>query len=62
MQMTITINMSNAAFHEPSRNSIEVARILREIAEKIDGQSLDTFFGYGLRDFNGNKCGQVEIK
>ena len=56
--ITIRINTENAAFsaefHSPE---IEVARILKELAERIrNGWEVNT-----LTDFNGNKVGTVSI-
>ena len=47
--------MDNAAF-EPNWNE-EAARILRDAAKKIE-QGQD---GFGLRDINGNKVGQLGV-
>jgi hypothetical protein len=58
MKLTITIEMDNAAF-DP--RELEVARILREVAQQLDdGRQLDDWFP-ALRDVNGNLCGTVHV-
>lgn len=59
MKMTITIQMDNAAFEDNQGG--EVARILRELASKIDGDSSLEGVYYNLRDINGNKVGEMNI-
>jgi hypothetical protein len=60
MQATLTIQMDNAAFEE---NSVELARILQDIASKIEQQggvaTGDTFVAM---DLNGNRVGKLEVK
>lgn len=54
--ITITIRTVNAAFD--GQESFEVARILRELADKIEnGQEPNS-----VMDYNGNKVGNVEIE
>jgi len=65
MRLTATIETGNAAF-EPDPNQ-ETARILRKLADTIDGAtlsgaSLDDADGHKLRDLNGNTVGQVEVE
>lgn len=50
--ITIDINNSGSAFDEPRP---EIARILRELAERIDAGQTPNF----VYDVNGNKCGTV---
>lgn len=52
--VTLTINTGNAAFDDGNREA-EVARILREAADKIEAGYED----FTLRDYNGNKVGTV---
>lgn len=52
--VNITIDTGNAAFDDGNREA-EVARILREAADKIEAGYED----FGLYDFNGNKVGNV---
>lgn len=55
MKATITIQMDNAAFaDEPAT---ELARILRNLAERIEEGSTES----RLRDINGNHVGQFTI-
>ena len=60
MQATLTIQMDNAAFEE---NSVELARILQDIASKIEQRggvvAGDTFVAM---DLNGNRVGKLEVK
>lgn len=51
----LTIETDNAAFDDGNRDN-EVARILREAADRIENGSQDDF---GLYDFNGNKVGNL---
>jgi len=54
--ITITINTENDAFWPDA--DVEVARILRAMADRLDQ--------YGIppvpRDINGNVCGTVEVQ
>ena len=52
--VTLTIDTGNAAFDDGNREA-EVARILREAADKIEAGYED----FTLRDYNGNKVGSV---
>ena len=76
MQLTLTIDMDNAAFdpegdfieregeHTAKReyvNGAEPARILREIANEIGNCVLEAGTSYALYDINGNKVGRVEV-
>ena len=57
MNARITINMDNAAFEDLLGS--ELARILRDLADRIeDGDLADRIV---LRDYNGNTVGQFEI-
>ena len=60
MQATLTIQMDNAAFEE---NSVELARILQDIADKIEQRggvvAGDSFVAM---DLNGNRVGELEVK
>ena len=61
MQTRITINTEGAAFGDDSfEDSVaEVARILRELADKIE--VLGGLPAYlPLHDINGNNCGNME--
>lgn len=54
---TLRVEMDNDAFAK--NPGLELARILREIADRVDGYSFQhptTFFP--IRDANGNKCGR----
>ncbi len=57
MKLTLTIQMDNAAF-EGEYGSVEVARILREVANRVSDPPQE----FPLFDINGNKVGKVEVK
>ena len=57
MDIKITINTDNAAFHEDGYGvSEEVARILKELANEIGSYGIDD---KSLRDINGNTVGHL---
>ena len=57
----LRINTENAAFDEFPY--VELARMLREIADKIEYQSrVDLHCFQNARDINGNTVGQYAIK
>lgn len=58
MKFRVEIDLGNAAFDDVAGN--EIARILRQLAEEMQDVSAHPFFTY-VRDFNGNRCGRVEI-
>lgn len=59
MKLNITIELDNAAF-DPSGS--EAARILRELAERFDGQHLRWRDPQMVvRDLNGNRCGEAKV-
>lgn len=53
--ITITLTTDHAAFEDNS--SIEVARILRDLAERIERNGMESGDEFVLRDYNGNKVG-----
>lgn len=57
MKATITVQMDNAAFTDDP--GAELARILRELAEKTDREGP---FVRHLRDANGNTVGKMIIE
>lgn len=57
--MTITIGTGNAAFDSGNKGR-EIARILRELADKIE--EYGDAYGATLRDINGNTVGHVRGK
>lgn len=66
MNITITINLDNDAFHENLET--EVARILKEYARRLDdgliNMSLEQKMWRApelLKDRNGNTIGRVEV-
>jgi hypothetical protein len=61
MTLTITIDMDNAAFEDDTEG--ECARILKDLAEKIDKGFGPTEYGnVTLRDVNGNTVGKAEVR
>ena len=59
MDLNITLNMDNAAFTDG--NGFEAARILTEIANQMKDHSLEVGDSYPLRDYNGNRVGELTI-
>ena len=56
MRYEIHIAMSNAAFEEGAGS--EVARILRELADKVEPMEIEELaIPARLRDYNGNRVG-----
>lgn len=53
----LTIKTDNAAFEDDP--TAEVARILRGLADRLEGASPDE--DYPLRDLNGNCVGEAEF-
>ena len=54
---TVTIKTDNAAFGDHTVN--EVARILREVADRIETDGDERRDGLTLRDVNGNTVGRA---
>lgn len=54
----IEIVNSGAAFDDESREA-EIARILRAVADRIEGGAICGL--WTLRDINGNFCGNVDF-
>lgn len=68
MEFQLSIKMDNAAFYEDSyadqpipQQGLEVARILRELADKVEdmGDISDRSSNLYLRDYNGNVVGEA---
>lgn len=59
--ITITIDTENSAFD--AQKGFEVARILRDLADRIqfDGNFTPEVYTHSLRDSNGNTVGGVKI-
>lgn len=55
---TLSFETTNAAFTDDPVG--ETARILREIADKIEGQH-GRFYSAPVRDMNGNSIGRIEF-
>jgi hypothetical protein len=60
MKLKLVITMDNAAF-EPN-NGVEVARILRQLADQEEGNQLSPGDKWKLRDINGNTVGEAVIR
>lgn len=56
MRFTLTIECDNAAFADDER-AMEVARILREVADECDAYDIGARIK--LRDLNGNTVGRA---
>lgn len=60
MKFQIEINCDNAAFSPECRGEgSEVARILRDLADRIDREGLTRGDYFTLRDINGNSIGKA---
>ncbi len=57
-RITIVIETGNAAFDDSPAS--EIARILRELAEKFEQYGGRQF--EKLYDVNGNRCGSIDIR
>ena len=60
MKIVIQIEMSNAIF-ENSNSGNELARILRSLANRVDGNDMEDESGCNLLDINGNKVGEFSV-
>ena len=60
MKFKVSIRVDNAAFFNGAEGC-EVARILREVADKFDGEALSAGQEVSVRDVNGNKVGEVKV-
>jgi len=60
-KFVLEINTGNAAFGEndPDMRSVEIARILRDLASRVEGNSWTLF---KVLDLNGNTVGEAELK
>jgi len=59
MTLTIKINCDNAAFDDNEAG--EIARILRDLANRIDGYGAVGGMDRILHDINGNRCGTAKM-
>lgn len=59
MKLNISITMDNAAFSESPE--LEVARILADLAVKVERQGISPGAEYSVRDINGNKVGTAQV-
>lgn len=59
MKLEIEIQMDNAAFEDNSGS--EAARILRKLADRIDGESCTHGDVTPLIDLNGNRVGKATV-
>jgi len=60
VKFKVSIDVENAAFEEGEEGS-EVARILREVANRFDGDSLEVGRLMPLFDVNGNRVGSAKV-
>lgn len=61
MKLTITIGLDNAAFEDAGANGIEAARILRSIADNMDGLAMERGYEAYAQDTNGNRVAYVKV-
>ena len=61
MKITLTIDSEDAAFDGDDANR-EVARILRRVANQVDGLEPGDTLDVKLRDINGNTCGDFKLQ
>lgn len=63
MNIRITIETGNAAFGDsPQECGTEVARILRDLADKLEETDPEDYDGAKLMDYNGNKVGRFHAQ
>lgn len=60
MEFVITISMNNAAFEE--QPNLELARILRKLADRLETEWPLPDGTCVLRDINGNSVGTAQVK
>ena len=58
----LEINIDNDAFDGPGEREMEIARILRVAASRVNGGLLGGTQRMGLSDINGNKVGSYGIE
>jgi hypothetical protein len=58
--LKISLNTDNDAFYDDE--NLEVARILRNLADKIENNPVSGIGGFILRDINGNSVGDIEYQ
>lgn len=57
----VRVSLGNDAFS--CDGTLELARMLRELADKVESQSMQDMSRFqNMRDVNGNPCGQYAIK
>jgi hypothetical protein len=62
MKLKIVMTMDNAAFEEENGGSgTEAARILRKIADRIDGENCTVGDVTPCMDINGNRVGEAKV-
>lgn len=61
MKAVIKVQMDNAAFDEEEGKTVELARILRKLADRLEEEMPDYFVGHSLYDTNGNQVGELNI-
>jgi len=60
MTFNLSLDMDNAAFVD-APSGAELARILRALADRLDGEPTPAGSGGKLRDVNGNTCGDWRV-
>lgn len=59
MRFTLTIDCDNAAFED---DDSELARIIRDVAKRVEGLSTTAAFEGTASDINGNTVGKFEME
>ena len=60
MQAVIKIKMNNEAFHE-CPNGTELARLLRDLANRVDWWTMSAGDSAPINDLNGTNVGRMDI-
>lgn len=56
---TVTINTNNDAF---DNSGMEISRILRTIAKRIEDDGINGYYYKEIHDINGNNIGKYDMK
>jgi hypothetical protein len=59
MKLKLELELDSSSFEDCS--GCEVARILSELAKKVDCNQLENLDTFPLRDYNGNKVGFANV-
>jgi hypothetical protein len=63
MEFSMNIECDNAAFGDSGvEQAAEIARILRDLAARLEASGAGPFSGWILRDVNGNRVGTAQVR